>query len=174
MLGRAAPTVADSAAFRPSDSAAFRPRPGYQGTALHRDRRGDQRQGRVLQLRPLEDLAAAGTHMCIYTMPASSTPHPRLVGRGACSPRAMASALCRPQPAARCAMAPLRVRCALTCRRSSKCTVAARRSPAPTSSPCSRMPEARMDHVHGPQSQRERAGDVSCLLSFVFICNTRL
>lgn len=103
-------------------------------------------------------------------MPASSTPHPRLVGRGACSPRAMASALCRPQPAERCAMAPLRVRCALTRRRSSKCTVAARRSPAPTSSPCSRMPEARMDHVHGPQSQRERAGRVFrvCYLLFVF------
>lgn len=108
--------------------------------------------------------------MCVYTMPASSTPHPRLVGRGACSPRAMASALCRPQPAERCAMAPLRVRCALARRRSSKCTVAARRSPAPTSSPCSRMPEARMDHVHGPQSQRERAGRVFrvCYLLFVF------
>ena len=108
--------------------------------------------------------------MCVYTMPASSTPHPRLVGRGACSPRAMASAPCRPQPAERCAMAPLRVRCALTRRRSSKCTVAARRSPAPTSSPCSRMPEARMDHVHGPQSQRERAGRVFrvCYLLFVF------
>ena len=103
-------------------------------------------------------------------MRASSTPHPRLVGRGACSPRAMASAPCRPQPAERCAMAPLRVRCALTRRRSSKCTVAARRSPAPTSSPCSRMPEARMDHVHGPQSQRERAGRVFrvCYLLFVF------
>ena len=108
--------------------------------------------------------------MCVYTMRASSTPHPRLVGRGACSPRAMASAPCRPQPAERCAMAPLRVRCALARRRSSKCTVAARRSPAPTSSPCSRMPEARMDHVHGPQSQRERAGRVFrvCYLLFVF------
>eukprot|EP00908_Phaeocystis_cordata_P027177 Transcript_9713.p2 GENE.Transcript_9713~~Transcript_9713.p2 ORF type:complete len:217 (+),score=29.44 Transcript_9713:54-704(+) len=34
--------------------------PGDQGAAVPRDHRGQQGQGRVLQLRPLEDIAAAG------------------------------------------------------------------------------------------------------------------
>ena len=60
--------------------------PGDQGAAVPRDHRGQQGQGRVLQLRPLEDLAAAGAPLAHPDVPLRALCLPPVVCRR-CSAR---------------------------------------------------------------------------------------